>query len=305
MFKNLNTLAILEGIYFLYTYKRENYMAEFNPEHNTPMRKNTASDAFEQLDNAGGVDAVENALKDAYTPTLKRIGNDAGNWGKNLYNKIFNKDKKFDVSSENVKPNSENTLQKPPVPSIGIPNAKESLLLSDSTDPKYTVSTPIPKSVQPETDTQWGKIKANVSGTTLKTSIDKGSNRYSVFGDPMSQKVGASWQNGADKVQLSHNLSSGKNELGYSTSNYTTNFNASVWQKGKNVGANASYNQRINYKTQIGANAAISKTSEEGVKAAASVLYTKKGPKQNIALGAMASYEKGQSFMGVTGRITF
>ncbi len=279
-------------------------MTEFNPEQNAPMRKNTASEAFEQLDNAGGVDAVEGALKDAYSPTLKRVGSDAGDWGKNLYNKIFHKDKKENLEVKKSDP-SANQLTKPPVPSVGIPNAKESLLLSDSTDPKYTVSTPIPKSVQPETNTQWGKVKANVSGTTLKTSIDKGANQYSVFGDPMSKKVGASWQNGADKVQLSHNLSSNKNELSYSTSTYASNFNASVWQQGSNVGANASYNQRINYRTQIGANAAVSKTADEGVKAAASVMYTKKGPKQNIALGAMASYEKGQSFMGVTGRITF
>ena len=274
-------------------------MTNPNPEFNMPDTRLSAGEAFDRLDDAGAVDAVGDVLKETYTPTLKRIGSNAGEWGKGVYNKIFHKNKANSTENPVKQP------KVPPVPSPVIPNTKESLVLSDSTDPKYNVSTPISQAIQPEATDNWGKVKADVRGTTLNTSIAKGNNRYSVFGDPMSQKVGASWQNGNDRVQLSHNISSGKNELSYTTSTYSQNFNASVWQQGSGYGANANYNQQINRRTQIGANASVSKTSDEGVKAAASIMYTKKGPRKNVALGAIASYEKGQTFMGVTGRITF
>lgn len=280
-------------------------MADFENTPNIKKTNDTAGEAFEKFDDAGGVKAVGNALKSQYSPKLKRIGEDAGDWGKGVLNKLFHGSNKGNQEVKNVETSSNPVKTPPPKPSAGLPDTRESLLHSDSTDPKLNVTTGIPTAIQPEANSTWGHLKTNVSGTTVKTSINNGNDKYSVFGDPMSRKVGASWQNGSDRVQLSHNVSSGKNELSYNTSLPNSNFNASLWQKDASFGTTASYRQQIDSRSQIGANAAISKDSKEGVKAAASVMYTNKGPRKNVSLGAMASYEKGQPYMGVTGRITF
>ena len=56
-------------------------MTNPNPEFNIPDTRLSAGEAFDRLDDAGAVDAVGDVLKETYTPTLKRIGSDAGEWG--------------------------------------------------------------------------------------------------------------------------------------------------------------------------------------------------------------------------------